>query len=179
MSWTRALTYVAAWLILSAIYLATQRGKPPAEVEVAAPAEPPPYANLRVEEVVGLDLEAGEGRVRAARKGGRWFVVEPAGRPLSPDLIAALVGAVLEAAGVEVVSRGTDRDAEFGLDRPWGRLTFHRHDGTKTNLFLGAKNPAETGIYARGDAAPETVLLGLDVEYYVGLVVKAAGGGGS
>jgi hypothetical protein len=177
MTWTRALAYVAVWLVLTGYYVLTHRAAPPVEIEASRPQspEPPPHLRLRAEEVVGLVIESGGRRVRAAVRGGQWFLVEPAGGRVSSDLVSALVSAVLDAAEVEVVSMAEDRDAEFGLDRPTALLTFERADGTTSRLSVGAKNPAQTAVYARGDGAPAIVLLGLNAEYYIGLVLQAAG----
>jgi hypothetical protein len=175
MTWTRALAYVAVWIVLTGYYVLTRDPAPPAEVETARaePAEAP-HLRMRADEIDGLLIESGERRVRAARQGGQWFVVEPAGARVSGDLIAALVSAVFDAADVEVVSRARDRDAEFGLDRPSAVLTFQGSGGAASRLSIGAKNPAETAVYARGDGSPTIVLLGLNAEYYIGLVLQAA-----
>jgi hypothetical protein len=85
------------------------------------------------------------------------------------------VSAVLEAAEVEVVSSGTDRDVEFGLDHPTAMLVFERAGGAPLRLSVGGKNPAQTAVYARADGSPATILVGLNAEYYIGLVLQAAG----
>jgi hypothetical protein len=43
-------------------------------------------------------------------------------------------------------------------------------------LSLGRTNPAETGIYGRLEGNPQIVLLGLNVQYYVDMVLKQSGG---
>ena len=42
-------------------------------------------------------------------------------------------------------------------------------------LSLGGPNPAATGVYGRLDGNPQVVLLGLNVRYYVDLVLRQAG----
>jgi hypothetical protein len=39
-------------------------------------------------------------------------------------------------------------------------------------LVLGSLNPAETGVYSRLEGNPQVVLLGLNVRYYIDLVLK-------
>jgi hypothetical protein len=65
------------------------------------------------------------------------------------------------------------RPADFGLEEESVRLTL----GTGTEearLQLGARNPSQTAIYARRDGAEEIVLIGLNVQYYVDLLIEAS-----
>jgi hypothetical protein len=178
MSWTRALAYVGVWLVLTAYYAVSHRGgeAPPARVAVSTPAEEPSgHLGIRGEDVVGLVVESGSRRVRATLVGGQWVIAEPPGGRVSSDLIAALVSAVLDALQIEVVDVGTERDVEFGLDHSTTALTFERADGTFVRLAVGGKNPARTAVYARADGSGDTILLGLNAEYYIGLVLQTSG----
>ena len=87
------------------------------------------------------------------------------------DLIDALVTAVLETPA-EPVSADASGLADFGLDTPWARLTFGRPNATPVTLALGSANPAETGVYGRLEGHPQVVLLGLNVRYYIDLVLR-------
>jgi hypothetical protein len=176
MTWTRALGYVMVWLALSAYYLATHR--PFASSVDAPPAAATPavaFLRMRAEDIVSLDLEVGGREIRANRRGGRWFLVEPPGRAASSDLFSAFVSSLVDVADVEIVSRDEERDAEFGFDRPATRLRLRDRGGTTVTLTIGAKNPAQTAVYARSEGSPEVLLLGLNTEYYMGLILQAAG----
>jgi hypothetical protein len=39
-------------------------------------------------------------------------------------------------------------------------------------LSLGSANPAETGVYATLEGHPQIVLVGLNVRYYIDLVLR-------
>jgi hypothetical protein len=164
-------------LVLTGYYVLSHRGdEQPEQAVVPTPrsAERTPGLGIRREEVFGLVVESGARRVRAELRDGQWSIVEPAGKRVPSDLVAALVSAVLEAAEVEVVGTGADRDVEFGLDHPATVLVFERAGGAPLRLSVGGKNPAQTAVYARADGSSATILVGLNAEYYIGLVLQAA-----
>ena len=165
MPWSRALGYVLLAAVLGAIYLATAPPPPP----LLDTAESPTPA-LGIESV---RIDADGRTVRATRSDERWTVVEPATAHVPSDLISALVSAVLETAAQPVVGTG-DQLVDFGLDAPSTRLVFDRADGPPVTVSIGNTNPTETGIYARLEGNPQVILLGLNVRYYVDLVLKAA-----
>ena len=166
MSWPRALGYLVAAIVLASVYFATAPPPPP------SPASEEPAAHGGAgSSVDSIRLETGGRTVRATRAGDQWRVVEPAGNSVPSDLIGALVSAVLETPA-EPVSSGSDGLAEFGLDTPWARLTFGRSNGTPVTLSLGSANPAETGVYATLEGHPQIVLVGLNVRYYIDLVLR-------
>jgi hypothetical protein len=72
-------------------------------------------------------------------------------------------------------STDTDRLADFGLATPSARLSFGRPGGAPVTLLLGSANPAETGVYGRLEGNPQIILLGLNVRYYIDLVLKQSG----
>jgi hypothetical protein len=78
-------------------------------------------------------------------------------------------------APAQPVARETDRLTDFGLDAPSARLTFGRPDAPAVTLSLGRTNPAETGVYGQLEGNPQIVLLGLNVQYYVDMVLKQSG----
>jgi hypothetical protein len=165
MPWSRALGYMVLAAVLGAIYLATAPPPPPL-VDSAEPAAP----GLAIESV---RIDADGRTVRATRSDERWTVVEPATAHVPSDLISALVSAVLETEAQPVVGTG-DQLVDFGLDAPSTRLVFDRADGPPVTVSIGNTNPTETGIYARLEGNPQVILLGLNVRYYVDLVLKAS-----
>ena len=170
MSWPRALAYVGVALVLALVYFAVS---PPAAplpagaVSESAAEQPHPAID-------SVRIDAGNRTVRAQRAGEQWEVVEPAASKVPSDLIAALVNAVMDAPA-QPVARETDRLTDFGLDAPSARLTFGRPDAPAVTLSLGRTNPAETGIYGQLEGNPQIVLLGLNVQYYVDMVLKQSG----
>jgi Domain of unknown function (DUF4340) len=165
MRWTRALAYVLVAAVLATVYVVTAPPPPPSPASLPPPPEAPPPA------IDSFRLETGGRTVRATRTGGRWEVVEPAGADVPADLIAALVSAVLET-DADPVTTDTSQLADFGLVRPWARLSFGRPNGAPVTLALGSANPAETGVYGRLEGKPQVILLGLNVRYYIDLVLK-------
>jgi hypothetical protein len=167
MSWLHAFAYLAAAAVLGAVYLVT----------APLPAPPPSPAGSAARGAGGIDairLEADGRTVRARRSGGQWEVIEPAGAAIPADLLSALVSAVLETPA-EPVSSGTDRVAEFGLESPSARVIFERPGAPPVTLSLGDANPAQTGVYGRLEGNPQVVLLGLNVRYYIDLVLRQSG----
>jgi hypothetical protein len=168
MRWTRALTYAVIAAVLATVYIVTAPPPPPSPSSMPPPREAPTPA------INSLRLESAGRTVRATRADGQWEVIEPAGAKVPSDLIAALVAAVLETAA-DPVSTDTDRLADFGLITPWARLSFGRPDGAPVTLALGSANPSETGVYGRLEGNPQIILLGLNVRYYIDLVLKQSG----
>ena len=168
MSWQRALAYVLVAALLATAYLATAPPRPPSPAAVPAAEGPGPSID-------SVRLDAGSRTVRATRSGEQWEVVEPADSRVPSDLIAALVAAVLETPA-ESVSGDADRLGDFGLETPWARLSFGRPGAPPVVLSLGSANPAETGVYGRLEGHPQVILVGLNVRYYIDLVLKQSGG---
>jgi hypothetical protein len=168
MRWTRALTYVVVAAVLATVYLVTSPPPPP------SPASLPPPREAPTPGVDSIRLETQGRTIRATRTDGQWEVVEPVGATVPSDLIAALVAAVLETDAAPV-STDADRLADFGLATPWARLSFGRPNGAPVTLALGGANPAETGVYGRLEGNPQIILLGLNVRYYIDLLLKQSG----
>ena len=168
MSWPRALAYVLVAAVLAIAYAATAPPPPPSPAAAPAPEGPGPSID-------SVRLDAGARTVRATRTGEQWDVVEPADSRVPSDLIAALVSAVLETPA-ESVSGDTERLADFGLETPSARLSFGRPGAPPVVLSLGNANPAETGVYGRLEGHPQVILVGLNVRYYIDLVLKQSGG---
>jgi hypothetical protein len=169
MSWPRALAYVGAAIVLALVYFTVSppaSSLPPGALTESAAQPHPTIDSVRI--------DAGNRTVRARRAGEQWEVVEPATSKVPSDLIAALVNAVMDAPA-QPVARETDRLTDFGLDTPSARLTFGRPDAPAVTLSLGRTNPAETGIYGQLEGNPQIVLLGLNVQYYVDMVLKQSG----
>jgi hypothetical protein len=161
-------------LALTAFYVWTERGRPePAPLDSTAGRERAPLMVAFPAGPTRLELQA-EGRTLGARRtgGAAWEVVEPPGSRVPPDLVAAVVAAVTDQPDFEVVSAAAPATAaEFGLAAPQARLTLADDDRSVT-LLIGARNPAQTAVYAQREGGDEVVLLGLNVQYYVDLVMQ-------
>lgn len=170
MTWTKASIYMVMWLALSVYYLAVVRA--PGRLEPPAP-ERAPLLDVRAADVTALEIESKRGHASCVRTGDRWTLREPAGTPVAADLIAAILTAVTEPTAFEVISREEGRAADFGLADPTMSLTLRCADGSAATLAFGMRNPGGTAVYARRAGTPEIVLVGLSLEYYVGLVVNS------
>jgi len=170
MSWSRALAYLVVAAVLATAYFTTAPPPPPSLASAAAPT-PGTGPSAPVPTIDSIRLEAGGRTVRAVRDGEQWVVVEPAGAAIPSDLLSALVSAVLETPA-EPVTADAKRLADFGLDAPSARLTFGRPSAAPVTLLLGSPNPAETGVYGCLDGNPQIVLVGLNVRYYLDLVLR-------
>ena len=172
MPWTRAFAYVASAVVLAIVYFASAPPprRSPATSSVPSATVSPEPAHLAIDTV---RLEVDGRTVSARRAGEQWEIVEPVGATVPSDLITALVSAVLETPATPVTS-DTNGLAEFGLDTPSARLIFGRPGDTPVTLSLGGTNPAATGIYGRLEGKPQVILLGLNVRYYIDLVLRQA-----
>lgn len=166
MAWPRALAYVLVAVVLGAWFFATAPAPAPSPAYAPPPPREAPTPAINV-----FELEASGRIVRAKRVAEQWQIVEPAGAAVPGDLISALISAVLETPA-EPVASNAEHLADFGLDKPWARLSFGRPTGAPVTLVLGNANPSQTGLYGRLEGNPQILLLGLNVRYYVDLVLK-------
>lgn len=107
--------------------------------------------------VTAIEIALADGRARFVRAGAGWQVD---GAPADTGLAAAVDDLVGLLADLRAVDRfRDDRDAPFGLDAPFGRVTVEVGDRT-VRLDLGGFNAARSAVYARRDARPRVLLLG-------------------
>ena len=66
--------------------------------------------------------------------------------------------------------------AEFGLAPPRASISITTATGSQETLYLGARNPAQTAVYARREDSSEIVLVGLNLDYYVDLALASTAG---
>lgn len=173
MTWTRALVYLAIWGVLSAYYVAFERSPqaPAALPEATSGADR--LVPFRGGAVTAFSLDANGTRLRCERSDGQWRIVEPAGAAVPVDLVAAIVATLTELPPVDVVPLAADgKAADFGLEEGAVRLTLGA-GAAQVRLELGGRNPSQTAVYARRDGAEEIVLVGLNVQYYVDLLIEA------
>jgi len=173
-TWTRALVYVALWAALSAYYLMVEYER--SAITDASEADTVPqvqFLPVTAANVAAVEIQAHGVRGRFVRSGDRWQIAEPPGKQVPADLIAAIVSAVTERAELEIVNSGDAPSADFGLASAATQLALYQADGSVIRVLLGARNPAQTAVYARREGKPDVVLLGLNVQYYIELVIEA------
>jgi len=170
-TWPRGLTYVCIWLLLTVAWAAQRRSVPEAEPP-SLPAKTP-FGDLKPADVVGIEIASSGQTLDARLLDGRWEVSRPPGAALAADLIPALLDAVLDVQEIKVIHLADPGHGEFGLADPVAHLTFRAADGASLRILLGGLNPAQTAIYGRAEGAPEVVLLGLNVRYYMRMALQA------
>jgi len=125
--------------------------------------------------VDSITVTRGEEKIRftKASDGVHYKVVEPQGKFIPQDLMAALADLLSDAKSVEIVSNDPKDFTQFGLDHPQGEIILQT--GSKPqpiNIFFGSENPTRTAIYARIDGSPKVFLLGKNLEYYQALMFQ-------
>jgi hypothetical protein len=168
----KAFAYLALWALLTG-YLVVSKGESP--VMQATPTVSALMPGMDAGSAIAVELRADDRALRCERSGGRWQAVAPAGVGVPTDLIAAILNILTQGNPVEVVSHETQRMAEFGLDPPRVSIAITNEAGSQETLYLGARNPAQTAVYARREGTPEIVLVGLNLNYYVDLALAATG----
>jgi hypothetical protein len=169
----KAFAYVALWALLTGYLVVSERESP---VMQARPPDRGLMPGVDAAGVTAVELRADGRGLRCERAGGRWQVVTPAGVEASADLIAAIVNLLTQGTAVEVMSHEADRMAEFGLDPPRASVSITNAAGSQETLYLGARNPAQTAVYARREGTSEIVLVGLNLDYYVDLALASTAG---
>lgn len=121
-----------------------------------------------------ITVTRGDEKVTYTRRSdGQYKVVAPDGKFVPQDLMKALADLLEGAKTVEVVSTNPNDLAEFGLDKPQGRLVLEpASKKPPISIFFGSENPTHTAVYARIDGNPKVFLLGANLEYYQTLMFQ-------
>jgi hypothetical protein len=173
MSARKAFGYLALWALLVG-YLVASEGESPVMQATPTVSGLLPRADAGV--VTAVELRADRRALRCERSGERWQAVAPAGVEIPTDLVAAILNVLTQGNPVEVVSHDVQRMADFGLDPPRVSISITDETGRQETLYLGARNPAQTAVYARREGVPEIVMVGLNLDYYVDLALAATDG---
>ena len=111
--------------------------------------------------------------VVSRREGAGWTILEPAGAPIAPDLIAAFANALADATEIARVG-GAEADADtYGLGQQAARVEVVCTSGDPIEVTIGGPNPTGTAVYARRRGTPDVVLIGRNVRYYEDLIFQA------
>ena len=130
------------------------------------------FLAVRPDELRELRLLRGGRRVVSERSAGHWSVIEPAGSPIPPDLIAAFAEALGAAEEIDSAPAGGDGSA-YGLDENAAQVEVVPEHGDPVTVTIGGTNPTGTAVYARRGASPDVVLIGRNVRYYEDLIFQA------
>ena len=180
MTWRRVGAIWAVFAVLAA-YLAVVELRPAPPPEPANDPTSPTRSLLGVrgDAVTRLVVRSGDARIVAARDGDRWSVGEPAGATTPPDLVAAIVATLTAGQVADVMTDGGAADLEaVGLKSPTAEIDATLSDApAPSRVLLGATNPTRTGLYAKRADAPAVYLVGLNVRYYLDLLLQSVARG--
>ncbi len=171
MRWRQVVVlYVVLAALAGEYWVVERRVEPQARREAGAP---PPFLRLDPATLREIRLVRGGRTVVTRREGEGWTIVEPAGAPIAPDLIAAFTTALADATEIARVG-GADADPHaFGLDDQAARVEVISASGDPIEVTIGGTNPTGTAVYARRRGTPDVVLIGRNVRYYEDLIFQA------
>jgi hypothetical protein len=194
MTWPRALL---CWLIaaaLSGVLRATEPTPPspviddastaaaddagasaPAPAAPAAPVGAPAATSQRAYELdatrlTRVEVRRGDRTVILAQRDGRWQVVQPTDRVIPPGLVQAVVEQLVDSGHGERIADDAS-DPAFGFGTPVARIDADSRDAPRLSLVLGARTPAGTAVYALDEQHGRVVSVGLNLLYYVDLLM--------
>lgn len=198
MTWSRALL---CWLIAAVLLVVLRVTEPPppspviddastvataaaGQDDAAAPARaasaastpattPPRAYELDASRLTRVEVRRGDRTVILTQADGRWQVVEPTDRVIPPGLVQALVEQLVDSGHGEHIADGADKvqDAAFGFATPTARIDADTRDAPRLSLVLGARTPAGTAVYALDERNGRVVSVGLNLLYYVDLLL--------
>ena len=171
MRWRQvALLYLVLAALAGEYWFVEGRMEPPARTEAPAP---PSFLRLDPATLREVRLVRGSRTVVSRREGAGWTIVEPAGAPIAPDLIAAFANALVDATEIARVG-GADADADtYGLGQQAARVEVVCTSGDRLEVTIGGPNPTGTAVYARRRGSSDVVLIGRNVRYYEDLIFQA------
>jgi hypothetical protein len=176
-TWSRVAVIYAVLVVLVG-YLALVDG-PPSE-ETAPLEPPPPTASLlgtEADAVRVMTFEKDGRLVRASRESGRWRPTEPMGARIPPDLFDAAIAALTAGQVSEKISPEAGHQlADYGLEIPAATIELVVGDlpSRPISVSIGARNPAQTAVYARRSDEEAIYLVGMNLRYYIDLIFDAA-----
>jgi hypothetical protein len=173
---------LALWAAVAALglYVWSTARQPPESARghaasTAANAEEQPLLRFRAGDVVGIDIVTPERVLHLRRHGATW---QDAGGAAwaRPEPLTALIDTLGRLRPLRTIRSGPAALGDYGLDPPRQRVALHLGDSAPLTLWLGARNPAGTGVYARVSpaAAAEIVLIGAAILWEIEKVLHAA-----
>jgi hypothetical protein len=178
MTWRRVGIVYATLAVLLAVIVVSERWP---QADAPPPPDAPVHSLLERDAaaVAAVTFSRAGHFVRAARTDGRWRAVEPAGKPISPDLIEATIATLTAGQAAEMlVAEPTSELAAYGLDAPSATVEVVLGDAPDRpiTVMIGGRNPTRTAVYARRSDRPGIFLVGMNLSYYIDLIFAAATG---
>jgi hypothetical protein len=99
-------------------------------------------------------------------------VIDPQGKFIPQDLMAALTQLLITQRQVEVVADNSNDLKQFGRDQPEAVMTVQGPGQPPVKISFGAENPTHTAIYAQIEGKPQVFLLGKNIQYYETLMFQ-------
>lgn len=179
MSWRRVAAIYAVLAVLVGWVVTFERHAPPPEeprVDPSAPSQSLLGADAAA--VAAVRFTQGGKVVRAERAEDRWRAVEPRGANVPADLIDATVATLTAGQASELLSEDAADLAPYGLDAPSASVDVVLRDAPTQpiTVLIGGRNPTQTAVYARRSDRPAIFLVGLNVSYYIELIIDAGTG---
>lgn len=143
---------------------------PGATAERAADAAPQRAYELDGAKLTRVEVRRGDRTVILEQGDGRWKVVQPTDRVIPYGLVSALVEQLVDSGHGERIS-DDPHDPAFGFAAPTARIEARSTDGRTLSLVLGARTPAGTAVYALEEHDGRVVSVGLNLLYYVDLLM--------
>jgi uncharacterized protein DUF4340 len=174
-SWRRVATIYVVLALLAGYVLVFERAPPP-----PAPVEAPNGPSLLEADATSVTAVTfrKQGRVvRAAVQDQRWRTVEPAGAKVPSDLIEATIATLTAGQAAERLDNEPEHAlAAYGLDAPSAsvEVVVGGPAARSFTVFVGARNPTRTAVYARRSDQPSIYLVGMNLSYYIDLIFEAA-----
>jgi len=190
MTWARALL---CWLVAGILLVVVRATEPPPPPPVvgaggeeggsagaAAPEAPRAAASPAAAPQLAYELDPaalervevgrGDRTVVLEQADGGWKVTAPTDRVIPPGLVQAFVAQLVDSGHGERIADSPD-DPAFGFATPIARIDVLSRGGGRLSLTLGARTPAGTAVYALEQQGGRVVAVGLNLLYYVDLLM--------
>lgn len=172
MSWRSVAVYYAVAAILGGYLWFAHQAHLAVDIDADGGRAASPIVETLASRIDGLVITAAGVRVVMARGGDRrWRITKPAGLTITSDLIAALLDTVTTIPPIEVLHGRSEDLGGFGLVPAEISLQLSRAGQVVAELDVGKRNPTRTAVYVLKRGSPEVYLLGLNVRYYLELVL--------
>jgi hypothetical protein len=143
------LIIVSSWVAVAAVFaIGTDFGKESNE------AEPPFFYNIPVEDLVKIQIEAGDNSVsfHYREESNRWFFDETDEYievPTDTDRWGGITTLLGGPRTQRMLSDHIDNPATYGLDDPASRYTFTLRDGSTRSILIGNHTVDQSSTYAK------------------------------
>jgi len=176
MTWRRIVVYYALAVAVGGYFFFFE-WEPSGEKPLTVPKRvmtQSKFLPISRDEIVELELHRDGATVICRRDGDKWRVIEPAGAPVTSDLIVSFVENLTPEKEVQIMEEAAKDLAPYGLDQP--RVTVSvKGKSILATVLIGDRNPTGSAVYARKENSQQVVLLGSGVSYYEELIFETAG----